>query len=1016
MVAPSAWERYLRWNGAICATVFTEEQSGRPVYLDMDDDVLDKVAVHLPFSVENARADLARTVRTTLSFSSPAQVFRKHLDELRRWRADSSSDTVGHQYEPPPVVALLAVFTLAAEDMGGDSGNSPNDYYTPLFSILGVTAEEEKGRLTKAYRDDAERLWQGLNDWLTRTDGRHGIPTAFSLTHRYIGLPLSQALVRTADRRHLTQMFAELGLSPGIDMPPTEMRALLDEWIQPYNVTNNLWRLWQQDSAKDRIAEVAATELLSWDATVVDQHSTRSGVVGRVRLTAELQTFLKPRLQLSFLATLPGGAKPDKLSVTSAHGSPTVDVVPLAGATVLPRSIASIEPKSLVEGVLRLIDPCTGAVTQRRPRRVVLFRRDDLVSALVECDRAQLSEDLLLLIKKDAKLVEETKKLLDDIARPGYKVREELAGLPSGWLLVSGVQILSLPSANPPTDLNVLLPTATSQLAVASGLRLPGRLRTWSSLHPPEIRAVSQVTGDLRLTLLRTGLDALEATEQCEWTSTGTPLLVDLTEHALADGDYELRLEQGKKALQRSMLRLRSSDTPDRWSWENSPPLHYEIGHPLGALFATRAESQSSPGVRGALISSAQISYDTGGTSQVKPAWWSAGASEELAITQIAVSAPAPRSCVVTGAHHLDLPTVLHGRRGLTIQGTCRECGLVKRYPTVWRGGRAPFAREIADRSWLTHLGPADETDVDRDEALDALIYLGGGPASTLTRVASQLGFDAMNRYRFRHDLEALGHLDLSRNDLFDVTEWAVAPPCLAETVDDRFLLCGAWSDRAWRELDSGVQKVGGSISYDDNRGDGPTSSFVTGMTANAVGELLDNLDLSRMLPGDQGPTIVKDAALSLVTQLPSLSAVEQTMPRVPLPGAGTTQRFNVANTAWQHARTALVPGAYRLASSFHVRNVYLTEADAARSECVVGTAPLVKHLEAARVGRPLVGYEPSSLELTVPMGADLPGLYGRAAVLSSGRLPSIDRRSRRLVYHGVPAKLASLLHHLLAT
>ena len=101
--------------------------------------------------------------------------------------------------------------------------------------------------------------------------------------------------------------------------------------------------------------------------------------------------------------------------------------------------------------------------------------------------------------------------------------------------------------------------------------------------------------------------------------------------------------------------------------------------------------------------------------------------------------------------------------------------------------------------------------------------------------------------------------------------------------------------------------------------------------------------------------------------------------------------------------------------SAFRSMYVYRSEADVESQQAVVGTAQLVKHLEALRMGRPLLGYYPGPRRLATALGADLPGLYGRAAVLNSGLLPTGASKQRALVYHDVPAAFAAHLFDLLA-
>ena len=75
----------------------------------------------------------------------------------------------------------------------------------------------------------------------------------------------------------------------------------------------------------------------------------------------------------------------------------------------------------------------------------------------------------------------------------------------------------------------------------------------------------------------------------------------------------------------------------------------------------------------------------------------------------------------------------------------------------------------------------------------------------------------------------------------------------------------------------------------------------------------------------------------------------------------------------------------------------------------------LAKHAAALAEGERMAGYDDTTRTLYLPLGADLPGLYGRAAVLCSGLLPSEDERQRVTRYHDVPQEIAEHLAALLA-
>ncbi len=64
-------------------------------------------------------------------------MFGGHTYRLQRWDVGSE--------EPPPVVALLALLALAAEDMRQSERFAANNYYDRLMPLLGVETSETRG-------------------------------------------------------------------------------------------------------------------------------------------------------------------------------------------------------------------------------------------------------------------------------------------------------------------------------------------------------------------------------------------------------------------------------------------------------------------------------------------------------------------------------------------------------------------------------------------------------------------------------------------------------------------------------------------------------------------------------------------------------------------------------------------------------------------------------------------------------------------------------------------------------
>ena len=568
-----AWDRYEVWNQAFSRVVFTADKAGRPVYLDMDEDVLRIVASEAGVDPSRALDELVAAVRGTLNLdSSSGPVFAQHAKRLTAWRRELRTALDRGVRQPPPVLALLAVLTLAAEAMCHDSEHAANAYYPRLRRLLHVDDPLQGRRLEAAYRHDAENLWRGLSEWLSAEDGRFGLPSAYALSHRYVGLPISQALVRAADRQRFLRMFSAFGLPPGAEVSPADMERLLDGWIRqrPSPVSKNLESLWQRGPARERIASVATVELLNWDGSTDEPEDNDGRLDGEVLLFCRLRRFPRPQFEVAFVADFRRLPCPRSLDVLSAEGEPAIDVVPAGGARVQPTHASELDPASLVEGVLSLADAESGRKASRRPRRVVPLRHDQLLNAYVECERVQLGEDAMLLVKDDRGLPEAVRGTLQLIARPGFREETALPGLPTGWVLYTDVQIMASPDADPGrSDLNALVPILSSQLTLAGGLKLPGRVRKWSSLDPPEVRAVVQDATSIavRMTPLDDGDGPVD--RPAVWASQDPALVVDLTEKRLPDGDYELSLVAGNKVVQQTTLRWRMTDlgSASPWSW-----------------------------------------------------------------------------------------------------------------------------------------------------------------------------------------------------------------------------------------------------------------------------------------------------------------------------------------------------------------------------------------------------------------------------------------------------------------
>lgn len=1006
------WVEYDRWVDAVAEVVFPVSDSAGPVYLDLDEDVLEAIGESAKHdgSARDGLRNAVRDLTVEAGTFSLSRLWRAQVE----WRRAEDPD------RPPPSLPFLALTVLAAEDMGSsDDGHARNSYYPRLCGLLGLSPT--RGEVRVEYVRRAEQLWGDLNRWLESLEGARGIPTAYSLSFRYIGLPLSQALVRDGDRRKFPAFFAQYGLPAGSELAPEVLARYLDAWFgsESCAASASLKKLWKKPSAQERIASVAAVELVSWDGVVREGDVQSVGIQHRVGLMAQVHGgFMGRRLDLALTLRATGEDDfADGLEVESSSGEwLPVNFVPAVANIWRTTFTGGIDDASVLEGVVALRSARRpDQVLRHHPRSLVPLVYDEMQAAFVEAERLQLNADSALLVRSEVRgraLLDEVVAVLEACARPGYEVMDTITGLPRGWTLITGVQLFAAPTS---TRLNELVPLARDQLTIAGGLRIPSRIRKWSVVAPPEVRAAVESAETLRLVVTR-GDDS--QAEVLSRSTHGGALVVSLANARLQVGDYQVALFAGDSdaPLQQATLRLRSSDGVDS-AWHLAPRLVYELavpGGPGGALTASElTEHVADVLVDGAVTTGPDEEPARQRVSAGLEPLWAPHVASTQPVT-VRVGTPDASSCVVTGAHYLEYPTYRGGWQPRYIDGVCKFCGLVKRSPGwISKGARKKQDAEPTevDVSSLPRVAPS--TGPLWDAALDALMHLGGGSGAALRAVASQIDGSALFASAFPTRLESLGHIALERAATGEVERWEISPSCLVARDEREVELVGHWPDEAVADLlddlaDSGetdAQLVKHAVDGQ------PTRRFVEGADLEALADVAS----------EGHGEVLASVTDAMLAALPPLSDVALSLPRAPMSGFTRAERFDVGSASWTPTSDVHAPGAYRLARGFENVYVFRSVADVETGLAVRGSAYLVKHLAANQRGVSLVRFLQKSGNAAVPIGCDLPGLYARAVVLASGLLPRTrklvagDTSRRALLYGELTQEQADLLVTLLS-
>ncbi len=978
---------YERVTEAIADVMFGSSQAGRPVYTLADADTVRRVLKAAAVE-DRTLTRFASIVRLSLQLNEPGFApFHWQAEVARRHRRQP--------LETPPALPLLVALSIAAEQMQADGNLAAHNYYSRLHQVLHVPTTEYQ-RVENDYRRVADLLWGSLNSWLEAWEGERGIPTAYAVGgHAFIGIPMSQAVVRQHDRAGLHELFAMEGMTPGLRISPADMSLAMDPYATAspsLPLSSHLARLWAVPAARERIIDAACLELEAWDGSGMEAVASARPVV-TTRLLAFLRTF--PRKSIEFNLMLPyrsGG--PDVARFQLANEEAIVPTVAGPGGSTRLSGVERVSATSLVgEQLAGEFGADEGRPFGRRPKRVAPLRWDDLQGAFVEIERISLGEDSIVLARSDAR--QRVEAHLKAHARPGWRELADLPGAPEGWVVYQHVHIVSAPTGQPHFDLLPLAPRARTSLTLRGGFVLPGLLRKWSVMEPPEAVALAAGATSVGVRVYR-GTRIDPAALVAESVQPGELAVLPLAGRGLTDGEHVVAMvvDGASKPSSMALLRLRSASTPQFHVEDVDIRLVYSPdSSPRWPLTAGPAEWPSH--VNGARTVGLEPRHG-GGTVPMPEFVPRERSAPTASVAKTRVGVPmASDSCLITGMHRFLLPPMLPDQAPTrSIEGECMTCGLVRRFAgTPWAAKRKDGAAETIVVPEIPPVIESDEPDF--EVAFDALNHVGTGSFGVFERIAAQVEGSGLFADSFLRRLEVVGHVDVARDDYLQVTEWAVNTSTLVPTSDRLWVLIGSRSSALLGQL---RELLG-------------TSAVVR----SSVDAALARVEVTGRLPvvalAEAGITVLETSpAKAIAEALPPLSELSKSLKRVIVPSHRAAEFWDTMSASWHPATSLARVGAYRLkdfGSTYAIRNAD----DIASGTVGLGNAQIVKHIANSWAGDPLVRYNSRSGSVITPLGADLPALYGRALAICSGRAPREILTHRMLQYPSVPRTVADIIY-----
>jgi hypothetical protein len=121
------------------------------------------------------------------------------------------------------------------------------------------------------------------------------------------------------------------------------------------------------------------------------------------------------------------------------------------------------------------------------------------------------------------------------------------------------------------------------------------------------------------------------------------------------------------------------------------------------------------------------------------------------------------------------------------------------------------------------------------------------------------------------------------------------------------------------------------------------------------------------------------------------------------MPNLEKVDRYDTGANAWIPEQNVHEVGGYRIDLGFKPKYVIRTPEDLESGTVRYCSAEFAKHYQANCEEKPLFIYRYAGGDLLTPLGATLPGLYGRAAYLFSGLLPLKVSEKNIVSYSDVP-------------
>ena len=1031
----TAYKDYDELNLIVRNIFFNKNSNENPVYMDWAD-VENSTVKEASGNKYSTRHELinalaAQIKKTITTITSKKNSFKLHNarceswktplkdydDEPKYWKEYWGESFYSPKIDFPPIIALLALFSYAAEIMRSDDDINATNYYKRLADLLQINDELGIDSLGTSYRKYASIFWEDLNIWLEKNDGVYGIPTARPVFKhwKYISYAISQSLLRDADRKNLRKMFENNSLNIDVSTPLHScIKRYLNFWMTTSEPSQWNKRLWARNdpALREKICESTLFEFKEWKINEgenpnkkINRNSNMSWVFSynnnygheEINFLMTSHKIANNEEELGFKS------KSDRVIIKDGEKIFLEPIYDYDFSFLSPRENIHIhqlfhKPFTLTIGEYFISHKAFPIIVFIKEERTQMYH-EVIPSAFASC--TTLFREHAVTCHKDQ--YKEVKLFLEKYCELGLiEVDKKAKGKIDDWHIFINVIFTRLISAEDINDnLKLLVPIEEGkEIFCEGGLRLMRNI--WHSKNPPNIYSFRDKE-DSRI--------IFEKSESKEMVLENPEDLKKHTDY-IDNNSIKFSYSDDRKNSMTKEISFRTANYPRKLPTNKNEFIGYTKSS--NSLFSgNKIKDKNSLYYQGFLASGNEEKVNINAIAKYKDYKINANFENESNNENYSLEKKNldEDSCIVRGCHiwivppqHLKLVEEYEGKLDIM---KCSSCDL--EHPMPNRKKRKKKQKEkkyikeniiFKSQSILTQdKNGMDVKKISTNDSFDGLCYLGNGNYELLKKVVTASCNNFSDARFVIENLINLGHIDVLRDDNNVIKEWSVSPTIINLKENEMFL-SGYRSDDLVKKLDNIFNKENFSLRV--NTQERSPEKIYWSLDNSKINKIeieskIENLNNNR----EEKINVQENTAIKILQGLNEFSEYFKKYKKREAILDSDYEKFNVNNGRWYKSKLD-AQGAYRIKGN--VTQYYFYNG----TELIYAQHDIVKTKAAVAANKVIHEYHSEGNIFKCFLSTEPPGIYKRALMAESGEIATIENNHK--VFKNISEKTALLL------